>query len=224
MIVECIIFFLNVAFQLIARACLLNPSFCAIMCGPMNSPSDANEIEYGGDGTIVSDMFSLLSLCGSYLNKESKQNSNQKCKLSNPHALVVHCCLALATIAACLKSEGKSSASIILTSSHKKQRSRLSVLAHLSSADDTVKSCLQPHCASATLALSTLISLENGGQTRSISNLYSNGRKGRGVQICPEESRHNSETAKQGRENREEKAGKKIQNRGKRGKTSEKQN
>ncbi|XP_044964214.1 serine/threonine-protein kinase TIO [Hordeum vulgare subsp. vulgare] len=158
---------IHASLQLIARACLLNPSFCTIMCGPMNSSSEANEIEYGGDATIVSDMFSLLSLCGSYLNKESKQNSNQKCKLSNPHALVVHCCLALATIAACLKSEGKFSASIILTSSHKKQRSRLSVLAHLSSADDTVKSCLQPHCASATLALSTLISLENGGQTRS---------------------------------------------------------
>jgi fused-like protein len=143
---------LKFAFQLIARACLLNPTFCAIMCGPLNSSSDANEVDYGGDGTIVSDMFSLLSLCGSYLN-ESKQNSNQKCKLSNPHALVVHCCLALATIAACLKLDGKSSASIILTSSNKKQRSRLSVLAHLSSADDTVKSCLQPHCASATLAL-----------------------------------------------------------------------
>uniref|UniRef100_A0ACD5Y4V4 Uncharacterized protein n=1 Tax=Avena sativa TaxID=4498 RepID=A0ACD5Y4V4_AVESA len=158
---------IHASLQLIARACLLNPSFCAIICGPLNSSSDANEVEYGGDGTIVSDMFSLLSLCGSYLNKESKQNSNQKCKLSNPHALVVHCCLALATIAACLKLEGKSSASIILTSSQKKQRNRLSVLAHLSSADDTVKSCLQPHSASATLALSTLISLENGGQTRS---------------------------------------------------------
>lgn len=138
------------------------------MCRPWNSPSEADAVvEYGGDGTIVSDMFSLLSLCGSYLNKESKQNSNQKCKLSNPHALVVHCCLALATIAACLKSEGESSASVILTSSQKKQRSRLSVLAHLSSVDDTVKSCLQPHCASAMLALSSLVSLENGGQTRS---------------------------------------------------------
>lgn len=157
---------IHASLQLISRACLLNPSFCAIVCTPLNSSLDVNEVEYGGDGTIVSDMFSLLSLCGSYLNKESKQ-SNQKCKLSNPHALVVHCCLALATIAACLKSEGKSSASIILTSSHKKQRSRLSVLAHLSSVDDTVKSCLQPHCASATLALSTIISLENGGQTRS---------------------------------------------------------
>jgi fused-like protein len=102
-----------------------------------------------------------------HVNKESKQNSNQKCRLSNPHALAVHCCLALATIAACLKSEGGFSASVILTSSQKKQRSRLSVLAHLSSVDDTVKSCLQPHCASAMLTLSSLVSLENGGQTRS---------------------------------------------------------
>ncbi|KAL5205789.1 hypothetical protein ABZP36_033998 [Zizania latifolia] len=158
---------IHASLQLISRACLLDASFCAIICGPINSSSDANELEYGGDGTIASDMFSLLSLCGSYLNKESKQNSNQKCKLSNPHALVVHCCLALATIAACLKSEGNSSASFILTSSQKKQRSRLSVLAHLSSVDDTVKSCLQPHCAAAMLALSSVISLENGGQTRS---------------------------------------------------------
>ncbi|GJN10615.1 hypothetical protein PR202_ga28723 [Eleusine coracana subsp. coracana] len=151
--------------MLISRACLLNVSFCAIICGPLNSPADGSEVEYGGDGTIVSDMFSLLSLCASYLNKESKQN--QKCKLANPHALVVHCCLALATIAARLKSEGKSSASVVLTTSQKKQRSRLSVLAHLSSVDDTVKSCLQPHCASAMLALSSLVSLENGGETRS---------------------------------------------------------
>ncbi|GJN33488.1 hypothetical protein PR202_gb22093 [Eleusine coracana subsp. coracana] len=151
--------------MLISRACLLNVSFCAITCGPLNSPADGSEVEYGGDGTIVSDMFSLLSLCASYLNKESKQN--QKCKLANPHALVVHCCLALATIAARLKSEGKSSASVVLTTSQKKQRSRLSVLAHLSSVDDTVKSCLQPHCASAMLALSSLVSLENGGETRS---------------------------------------------------------
>ncbi|ONM34597.1 Serine/threonine-protein kinase TIO [Zea mays] len=158
---------IHACLQLISRACLQNVTFCAIMCRPWNSPSDVDVVEYGGDGTIVSDMFSLLSLCGSYLNKESRQNSNQKCKLSNPHALVVHCCLALATIAACLKSEGGSSASLVLTSSQKKQRSRLSVLAHLSSVDDTVKSCLQPHCASAMLALSSLVSLENGGQTRS---------------------------------------------------------
>ncbi|CAL5037407.1 unnamed protein product [Urochloa decumbens] len=158
---------IHACLQLISRACLQNMSFCAIACRPWNSPSDVDAVEYGGDGTIVSDMFSLLSLCESILNKESKQNSNQKCKLSNPHALVVHCCLALATIAACLKSEGELSASVILTSSQKKQRSRLSVLAHLSSVDDTVKSCLQPHCASAMLALSALVSLENGGQTRS---------------------------------------------------------
>ncbi|KAL6896827.1 hypothetical protein ACP4OV_007399 [Aristida adscensionis] len=158
---------IHACLQLISRSCLQNVSFCTIVCRPLNSPSDVDEVEYGGDGTIVSDMFSLLSLCGSYLNKESKQNGNQKCKLSNPHALIVHCCLALATVAACLKSEGKSSASVVLTSSQKKQRSRLSVLAHLSSVDDTVKSCLQPHCASAMLALSSLVSLENGAQTRS---------------------------------------------------------
>ncbi|RLN34052.1 serine/threonine-protein kinase TIO-like isoform X2 [Panicum miliaceum] len=158
---------IHACLQLISRACLQNVSFCAIICRPWNSPSDVDAVEYGGDGTIVSDTFSLLSLCGSYFNKESKQNSNQKCKLSNPHALVVHCCLALAAIAACLKSEGGFSASVILTSSQKKQRSRLSVLAQLSSVDDTVKSCLQPHCASAMLALSSLVSLENGGQTRS---------------------------------------------------------
>ncbi|CAN6214656.1 unnamed protein product [Urochloa humidicola] len=158
---------IHACLQLISRACLQNMSFCAIVCRPWNSPSDVDAVEYGGDGTIVSDMFSLLSLCESILNKESKQNSNQKCKLSNPHALVVHCCLALATIAACFKSEGEFSASVILTSSQKKQRSRLSILAHLSSVDDTVKSCLQPHCASAMLALSALVSLENGCQTRS---------------------------------------------------------
>ncbi|TVU15955.1 hypothetical protein EJB05_39500 [Eragrostis curvula] len=158
---------IHASLQLIARACLLNVAFCEIICGPLNSSPDGNEVEYGGDGTIVSYMFSLLSLCSSYFNKESKQNNNQNCKLSNPRAIVVHCCLVLATIAACLKSEGKSSASVVLTRSQKKQQSRLSVLAQLSSADDTVKSYLQPHCASAMLALSSLVSLENGEEARS---------------------------------------------------------
>ncbi|XP_072974652.1 serine/threonine-protein kinase TIO isoform X1 [Typha angustifolia] len=158
---------LHAALQLISRICLLGTSVCSVMCGLPASLSTEDEIDCGGDGTVVCDIFSLLSLCASNLIKDSKETGNQKCKLSNPRALAVHCCLALATIADGLKSDGKYSASSILTNSQKKQRSRLSVLVHLSSSDDTVTSCLQPHCASAMLALSSLVSLENGGHEKS---------------------------------------------------------
>ncbi|XP_020107815.1 serine/threonine-protein kinase TIO isoform X2 [Ananas comosus] len=158
---------LRAALQLMSRICLMSTPICAVLCGIQNPSSTDHEIDRGGDGTVVSDIFSILSLCASYLNKESKESGIQKCKLSNPHSLVVHCCLALATIANRLKSDGKCSASVILTTFEKKQRSRLSVLVQLSTSDDTVTSCLQPHCASAMLALSSILSLENGGHLKS---------------------------------------------------------
>nr|XP_010938300.1 serine/threonine-protein kinase TIO [Elaeis guineensis] len=158
---------LHAALQLMSRICLSNTSVCNVLCGLPNSLTAANEMDVAGDGTIISDMFSLLTLCASYLNKESGETHNQKCKLSNPRALVLHCCLALATIANCLRSDGKCSASNILTNSQKKQRARLSVLAHLSSSDDNVTNSIQPHNASAMLALSFLLSLENGGHSKS---------------------------------------------------------
>lgn len=132
-----------------------------------NSSIAVDGVEVAGEGTIVSDMFSILSLCAPYLNKDSGEIRNQKCKLSNPRLLVLHGCLALATITYCLKQKGKLSASYVLSSSQKKQRTRLSVLAHLSSSDDRVTSSIQPHCAAAMLALSSIVFLESGEMGKS---------------------------------------------------------
>ncbi|MBA0600710.1 hypothetical protein Gorai_003910 [Gossypium raimondii] len=85
-----------------------------------------------------------------------------KCKISNPPALTLHTCLLLATIAQCLKSTGRNSAIFMLTTSPKKQLSRLTILAqHVSSKDTTITS-LQPHSASAMLAFASILSLEGG--------------------------------------------------------------
>ncbi|KAJ6828856.1 serine/threonine-protein kinase TIO [Iris pallida] len=159
---------LQAALQLMSRICLSNPSVCDILCGMPNSSIAIDGLEIGGDGTVVSDMFSILSLCAPYLNKDSGEIRNQKCKLSNPRSLVLHCCLALATITYCLESRGKFLASYVLTNSQKKQRTRLSVLAHLSSSDDRVASSIQPHSASAMLALSWLLSLESAETGKSM--------------------------------------------------------
>lgn len=117
----------------------------------------------GGDGTIVSEIFSVLSLCSSSLNKDAQnlEPSDVKCKLTNPSALVRHSCLILAIIAQCLKSTGRNSAIFMLTTSPKKQLARLSVLAHYISSDDKTKTSFQPQSASAMLALASVISLES---------------------------------------------------------------
>lgn len=151
--------------QLISRMCLPNIDVCNVLCGLKNLTHN-DEVDAGGDGTIICDVFSLLSLCAPYIN-ESGEEHNKKCKLSNPHGIVLHCCIALSTIACCFKSDGKFSASYILTSSQKKQRVRLSVLAHLSSADDRAANSIQLHCASAMLALSSITSLEWVGLSKS---------------------------------------------------------
>ncbi|KAJ4977517.1 hypothetical protein NE237_002623 [Protea cynaroides] len=65
-----------------------------------------------------------------------------------------------------LKSAGRMSASFVLTTSPKKQLSRLSVLAHFSS-DDRMATSFQSHNASAMLALASVLSLENGGHVES---------------------------------------------------------
>jgi fused len=159
-------------FQLVSRICLSKtPEYAFIFLQPY-LPLNSDELELGGDGTIISGLFSVLASCASYIKKESKDGgptNNAQCKLSNPRSLAVHCCTALATISSCLNSnsENKHSAVVILTSSQKKQRSRLSVLVHLSSSDDTITGSLQPHCAAAMLALSSIVSLENELNTKS---------------------------------------------------------
>ncbi|XP_074572486.1 serine/threonine-protein kinase TIO isoform X2 [Curcuma longa] len=160
---------LSATLQLMSRICLLSPSACTVLCGLLDPSDIVAETDVATDGTIVSDIFSVLSLSASYLNKDSGEKSTPKCKLSNPRGLVVHCCITLATIADRLRSVGKCSSSYILSSSQKKQRSRLSVLAHLSLMDDSMASSIQPHCASAMLALSSILSLDIGSCGNSIS-------------------------------------------------------
>lgn len=154
-----------------SRICLSDTPECALIFLQPYLPLNSDDLELGGDGTIISGLFSVLASCASYIKKESKDGgpTSPQSKLSNPRSLAVHCCTALATISSCLHStsEKKHSAAVILTSSQKKQRSRLSVLVHLSSSDDTVTGSLQPHCAAAMLALSSILSLENELNTKS---------------------------------------------------------
>ncbi|KAB2085927.1 hypothetical protein ES319_A05G429800v1 [Gossypium barbadense] len=146
-------------FQILSRCCLHNGIIPTVLCGLPNSLPVTTIVSGGADGTIVSELFSILSLCSS-LNKDAQ--SDMKCKISNPPALTLHTCLLLATIAQCLKSTGRNSAIFMLTTSPKKQLSRLTILAqHVSSKDTTITS-LQPHSASAMLAFASILSLEGG--------------------------------------------------------------
>ncbi|XP_050212738.1 serine/threonine-protein kinase TIO [Mercurialis annua] len=160
---------LAASIQILSRCCLHNAIVPVILCGLPSSLPVTTVVSGGGDGTIVSEIFSVLSLCASSPNKDHQMGdaTNFKSKLVNPSALILHACLILATVAQCLKSTGRRSALFMLTTSPKKQLSRLSILAHQFSQDDRTKSSLQPHCASAMLALASILSLECGASVES---------------------------------------------------------
>ncbi|URD91252.1 hypothetical protein MUK42_10526 [Musa troglodytarum] len=77
--------------------------------------------------------------------------------------------ICLLNTSACNVLCGLPNSSTTVTETDKKQRARLSVLAHLSLTDDAVTSSIQPHCAAAMLALSSILSLESGVHGNSIS-------------------------------------------------------
>ncbi|KDP21789.1 hypothetical protein JCGZ_00576 [Jatropha curcas] len=160
---------LTASIQLLTRCCLHNAIVPGVLCGLPSSLPVTTVVSGGGDGTIVSEIFSILSLCVSSSNKDLQvgETNNFKSKLLNPSALILHSCLILATIAQCLKSTGRNSALFMLTTSPKKQSSRLSVLAHHFSHDDRTKNSLQPHCASAMLAVASILALESGASVES---------------------------------------------------------
>ncbi|KAK4351069.1 hypothetical protein RND71_030382 [Anisodus tanguticus] len=133
--------------QLVLRCCLHCGIVATILCGLPSSLPVTTVVSGGGDGTIVSELFSVLS-------------SAKKSRGGEANTLVLHLSLLLATIAQCLKSSGRNSALFILTTSSRKQLTRLSDLAHYFSAD--VQSLCQPHSASAMLALASILSLETG--------------------------------------------------------------
>lgn len=155
--------------QLLMRCCLLSGIVPGILCGLPSSLPVTTVVSGGGDGTIISEIFSLLSLCISSLNKDPQaiETTNLKSKLTNPTILVLHSCLILATVAQCLKATGRNSALFMLTTSSKKQLSRLSVLAHHFSSGENTNTSAQTHCAAAMLALASILSLESGASVGS---------------------------------------------------------
>lgn len=134
-----------------------------VLCGLQSSLPVTTVMNGGEDGTIVSEIFSILSLCAAS-SKEINvaEADNSKLKVTDTRALVLHSCLVLATVARSLKSSGRNSALCMLTTSSKKQFARLSILAHHFSSDERMQSSLQPSCAAAMLALASILSLEKG--------------------------------------------------------------
>ncbi|KAK4279469.1 hypothetical protein QN277_011248 [Acacia crassicarpa] len=154
--------------QLLSRCCLHSGVVPSLLCGLPSSLPVATVVSGGGDGTIVSEIFSVLSICTASLNKDPQSgDSNKRCKFTNPSALIFSSCLILAIIAQCLKSSGRNSALFMLTNSPKKQHARLSLLAHHISSDDREKTSFPTQSASAMLALASILSLELGAAIES---------------------------------------------------------
>ncbi|KAK9080095.1 hypothetical protein SSX86_001770 [Deinandra increscens subsp. villosa] len=161
------------AIQIILRCCLHNSSVSGVLCGLPGSLPVTTVVSGGGDSTIISEIFSILSLCASMDRPpQTADTNNLKSKISNPCALVCHSCLLLTAIAQSLKSTGRNSALFMLTSSSKRQHSRLSDLAHHYSLCDRIQNSFQPHSMSAMLAFSSILSLEsNSSVETSISEI-----------------------------------------------------
>ncbi|XP_051116540.1 serine/threonine-protein kinase TIO isoform X2 [Andrographis paniculata] len=149
--------------QLIHRCCLHSEVMVNFLCGLPNKLPVTTVVSGGGDNTIVSEIFSILSFCAA-LSKETTEAEadHSRPKMTDTRALVMHSCLLLATISQSLKSAGRNSALFMLTTSSKKQASRLSILAHHFSSNDRMQSSLQPSCAAAMLALASILSLDKG--------------------------------------------------------------
>ncbi|EXB29179.1 Serine/threonine-protein kinase 36 [Morus notabilis] len=155
--------------QVLSRCCLHNAIVPGVLCGLPISLPVTTVVSGGGDGTIISEIFSILSFCTSSFNKatQTDETSNLKSKLTNPDVLVLHSCLLVASVAQCLRAMGRNSALFMLTTTQKKQVSRLAVLAEYFSPNDKTKTSLQPCSASAMLALASIISLETGASVES---------------------------------------------------------
>ncbi|KAK6946000.1 Protein kinase domain [Dillenia turbinata] len=164
---------MSAAIQLVLRCSLHGGIVPVVLCGlPVTLPV-TTIVSGGGDGTIISEIFAILTLCASSSNKDphTEEISNSKCRIANPHILVMHSSLVLATVAQSFKSAGRNSALFMFTTSSNKQFSRLSILAHHISSDDRTKTCFQPHSASAMLALASILFLETGIVDSSISEV-----------------------------------------------------
>ncbi|KAL8517821.1 hypothetical protein ACS0TY_009219 [Phlomoides rotata] len=154
---------LSAGMQLILRCCIRSDVMTNILCGLPSKLPMTTVVSGGVDGTIISEIFSVLSFCATS-NKETNDTGadHSRLKVTDTCALVMHSCLVLATVAQCLKSSGRNSALFMLTTNSKKQFSRLSILAHHFSSDERMQSSLQPSCAAAMLAFASILSLEKG--------------------------------------------------------------
>ncbi|KAI8565224.1 hypothetical protein RHMOL_Rhmol03G0243200 [Rhododendron molle] len=157
----------SAALQIMLRCCVHNGIVSGVFCGLPSSLPITTVVSGGGDGTIISEIFAILSFCAASTNKDPQTEGNAKSRVANPSVLVLHSCLILATVAQGFKSSGRNSALFMLTSSSKKQLSRLSLLAHHFSSDDTMKTSFQLHCSSSMLALASILSLESGTPSES---------------------------------------------------------
>ncbi|XP_071695584.1 serine/threonine-protein kinase TIO-like [Rutidosis leptorrhynchoides] len=146
--------------QIISRCCIHNNSVATVVCGLSSTLHVNIAISGSGDNTIVSEVFSIISLCASFdRDPQTGDTISLKSKVSNPNALIHHACLLLASVAQSLNSTGVKTALSMLTSSPKRQKSRLSDLAHHYSLCDVVHN-IQPHSMSAMLAFASILYLE----------------------------------------------------------------
>ncbi|CAK7340113.1 unnamed protein product [Dovyalis caffra] len=156
---------LSASIKILSRCCLHNAMVPGVLCGLPNSLPVTTVVSGGGDRTILSEIFSILSWCAS--SSKDPETINLKSKLATSSTVVLNSCLLLAIVAQCLKSTGRNSALFMLTTSPKNQLSRLSIIGHQFSPDDKMKTSLQPHCASAMLAFASILSLESGASVES---------------------------------------------------------
>ncbi|KAF8116698.1 hypothetical protein N665_0015s0071 [Sinapis alba] len=148
------------AIQLLSRCCLHNGLMPSVLCGLPSSVPITTVVSGGEDGTVISEIFSILSFATSSMkDQQTGETNNFKGRLNN---LVFHSCLLLATVAQCLKLNGRNSALLMLTTSPKKHQHRLSAIANHIASDDKIEGSLENHYASAMLALASILSLEKG--------------------------------------------------------------
>ncbi|KAL8142701.1 hypothetical protein V2J09_015733 [Rumex salicifolius] len=159
---------LSATIQLLLRCCLNNAIIPSILCGVPSSLPVMTVVSGGEDNTLVSEIFSILHACTtSNKDLQTGETIPSKCKFGNPNLLVLQSCLLIAAISQSFKSAGRNSAVFILTTSTKKQKSRLSTLAYHFSSDDAMKSSFEPFSASAMLAFASILSLESGASSES---------------------------------------------------------
>ncbi|BBN17969.1 fused [Marchantia polymorpha subsp. ruderalis] len=161
---------LSAVMQVLLRCCVLSPVVCDVLAGisAQESPSQT-PVSGGGDGTAVGAIFRVLSVHGSSSAptnngfKEPGTAATEATLKLATEGLLKQACLALAAIAQGLMTQGRRGASCMLSGSQPKQRARLSALAHQSLLDVVPKTPLtMSRSASAVLALSSILSLEQG--------------------------------------------------------------